>query len=390
MRTRISSVVILLILLISCTKQEKAIVKGKMQNAPFDEIAYLRELRANGDHLIDSIDLKRSGKFSFNIPIKNPGFYLLEFSSGQSLSLILSPGDKIELSAVMNDFYNTKKITGSENTVRLNTLHDSLRTTAVILDDLRAEYFDKQSILNEVQKDSIANLYLKIREGYHRYSSGFILEDLRSLANIGALYQEFSPNDYIFNSARDIQFFKLVSDTLFKLYPEVRYVKMLKDNYQTLYSQYQTKKLMQSTEYTTYDIPDISLPDPAGKAKSLSSLKGKVLLLTFWRVDQQESIENTLALKKIYNKYRKNGFEIYQVAFDKSVPRWLKQVKFEEIPWISVIDTSYPGSKTQAFYNVNSLPMNYLIDKEQKEILAKNISPEALNNSLPQLLTKKP
>jgi peroxiredoxin len=390
MITRIFLAISFSLLIISCSKNEKAIVKGKMENAPSDEFAYLKELRASGDHLVDSMDLKRSGKFRFVIPLKNPGFYLLSFTSGQSLSLILSPGEKIELSAVMNNFYATKTITGSANSIRLNTLHDSLRKTSILLDELRTAYFDKETRLQELKKDSLANEYLKIREGYHRYSSAFILEDLKSLANIGALYQEYTPNEYVFNSARDIQFFKLVSDTLSKYYPNVRYVKTLNDNYQALYNEYQTQRIMQSTEYKTYDVPEITLPNQYGKPSSLSSLKGRIVLLTFWAVDQEESLDNLLALKELYGKFRNNGFEIYQVAFDKSIPHWQRTIKFEEIPWPSVVDTSFPGSNIQALYNVNSLPMNYLIDKEQKEILAKNISPVDLENSLPQLLTKKP
>jgi peroxiredoxin len=390
MKTRISLLIILSLLIFSCSKQEKSVVKGKMENAPSGEVVFLKELRASGDHLIDSIELKRSGKFRFVIPLKTPGFYHLLFSSGQSISLILSPGEKIELSAVMNNFYDTKSIIGSANTIRLNMLHDSLRSTTTILDDLRTEFFNQDSILSEAEKDSLANEYLKVREGYHRFSSGFILEDLKSLANIGALYQEYTTSEYVFNSARDIQFFRLVSDTLSKYYPDVRYVKTLKENYQSLYNDYQTRRLMQSTEHKTYDVPEITLPDQTGILKSLSSLKGRIVLLTFWTIDQEECIENTLALKKIYEKFRKNGFEIYQVAFNKAMPQWKKAIKFEEIQWISVIDTSSSGSKVQAFYNVHSLPMNYLIDKEQKEILAKNISPEDLRNSLPQLLTKKP
>ncbi len=390
MKTPTYLAIILSLLIISCSKQEKAVIKGKMENAPSGEITSLKELRVNGDHLIDSADLKRSGKFRFVVSLKEAGFYQLAFSSGQSLSLILSPGEKIELSAVMNNFYSTKTIKGSPATIRLNALHDSLRTTASILEELRTEYFNEDTIFGEAEKDSIAREFLKIREEYHRYSSGFILEDLKSLANIGALYQEYSANDYVFNSARDIQFFKLVSDTLSKYYPDVRYVKTLRNNYESLYNEYQTRKLMQSTDYKTYDVPEIVLPDLSGKSISLASLKGRVVLLTFWAINQQESIDNLIALKRIYGKYKNNGFEIYQVAFDKSIPRWKSALKFEEVPWISVVDTAFPGSKTQSLFNVNELPMNYLIDKEQKEILAKNISPEALENSLPHLLNKKP
>ncbi len=389
MRNKILFVVFILPLILACSKKEKAIIQGKIENAPSGEIAYLQELLVSGDHMIDSMDLRYSGKFRFAIPLKEPGFYQLVFSSGPAISMIISPGEKIQLSAVMNNFYATKSIIGSENTIRLNRLHDSLRATVAILDELRDQFFSSDSTISESAKDSIARQYLNKKEVYHHYSTAFILEDLKSLANIGALYQEYGNNEYVFNSARDIQFFKLVSDTLSKYYPKVRYVKTLRENYQVLYNEYQTQRLLQSADHVTHDIPELTLPGKSGKPISLSSLKGRLVLLSFWSVQQEESVENTIALKKVYNKFHSYGFEIYQVGFDKSVVRWKKAIQFEEIPWISVLDTAYPGSKTQYLYNVNSLPMNYLLDKEQKEILAKNITPEELERSLPLLINKK-
>jgi hypothetical protein len=388
MKLRITLVLALLVISASCSKQKKSIIEGRLDNAPHGEIAYLQELRESGEQIIDSVKVKRSGKFRLSATSDAPGFYQIVFSGGPSLSLILAPNEKLRLTADMNNFYKTKVIDGSPNSIRLNILHDSLRNTIVRLNAIRAEYNRKedQKLKNNIDTNALAQEFLAIREKYHRYSTGFILDDLRSLANIGALYQEYGQDDYVFNSARDLQFFKLVTDTLTKYYPEVRYVKTLKGNYDAMFTDYQARKLMQSTPFETFDIPELDLPGPSGDNIALSSLKGRIVLLSFWAIDHQESIDNTIALKKIYTIYRKKGFEIYQVAFDKSVPNWKKALAFEEIPWISVIDTSFPGSSTQFLFNVNSLPTNYLFDKEQKEILAKNISPEMLENSLSYLL----
>ena len=75
-------------------------------------------------------------------------------------------------------------------------------------------------------------------------------------------------------------------------------------------------------------------------------------------------IQQNLELKKVYEKFRKRGFEIYQVSFDNSRENWKRAVRFDELPWISVIDTGYPNSIVAGNYNVTQFPANYLIGKD--------------------------
>jgi peroxiredoxin len=153
-------------------------------------------------------------------------------------------------------------------------------------------------------------------------------------------------------------------------------------------SVYQKEKLLQMANVKETDLPDLLLPDQRGKMISLSSLNGKTVLLNFWSVNQLESIEYVVKLKKIYEKYHKMGFEIYQVSVDKTIPRWEKALEFEELAWINVIDTAFPASATYTLFNIKELPMNYLINAEQSDIIAKNISPAALDRTLSNLFNK--
>lgn len=370
-------------LFFGCTKQNRVVISGLLESPGEDEIIYLEELRVYNSSIVDSTRVKRNGKFRNVTKLKSPGFYQLVFRSGPSLSLILSPGERIEITADMNDFYQTKQIKGSLNSIRINVLHDSLRSTIRLLNEIRDAYDlikDEESSETEIAR--LTQEFTDIKKQYRRYSTAFILEDLTALSNIAALYQEYAPNEYVFHNHRDIQFFKLVSDSLTKYYPEVKYVNTLRENYETLYNDYSTRKLLQNIESVNYAVPDLNLPGSDGKNYTLSSLKGKIVLLTFWSITQPESLQNTIELKEIYNKYHKMGFEIYQVSVNKSMDNWKKAVLFEEIPWISVCDTSYPNSQTRYLYNVNALPMNYLIDRQQEEIIAKNLVPDILEKNL--------
>ncbi len=378
-----------LLSLFSCSRSEKAVVVGKIKNAE-SVTSNLEELRLTSTRTIDSVKLNRNGNFRYKISLKTPGYYQLNFGDNKSLTLILSPGEKLKLHADWNDFYKNKSMEGSENTERVNELHDSLRLTILKLNTTKKEYRELEMAdgKQEQKLDSLETLYAKIRNDHHKYSIQFILEDFTSLANIAALYQEYSAGEYVFSSQFDIQFFKLVSDTLIKYYSKVLQVKVLNDNYQAMISAYQKGRLMQMADVEEKDIPDLLLPDQNGKMISLSSLKGKTVLLTFWSANHQESVANVVELKKVYKKYKKRDFEVYQVCVDRTIPRWLNALAFEEISWVSVIDTAFPGSTTRTLFNVNELPLNYLINADQSEIIAKNISPVALDRTLSDTFDK--
>lgn len=384
-----SLITFLLVVLISCSRKNNVIIRGKIENAT-GQTVYIEELRLRKNRILDSCVLKNSGRLRFNMDIKIPGYYQLRLSEGQLLTLILSPGERIDLYSDFPRFYDAKIIKGSPNTTRVNQLHDSLRVVIKKLSVLRDNYIDisEGEDPSQIELDSINKAYTELRENYKKYTVRFILEDLQSLANIAALYQEYEKEDYVLYSNRDLQFFKLVSDTLSKYYPRVRYVKILKDNYKSFFNEYQHARLMKMAKPVETIIPDLTLPDPTGTERSLKSLTGKIVLLSFWSVKQAESIQHVVELQKLYKKFKNKGFEIYQVSIDKSLSEWQKAVKFEEIPWISVCDTAFPNSQTRLLYNVNAIPLNYLINREQSEILARNISAVDLDQTLINLINQ--
>lgn len=386
---RICYISFLFFALISCSQKDKALIRGKIENAK-GQTVYIEELRLRKNKILDSCRLKNSGRLRFYIELKNPGYYQMRFTDGQTLTLVLSPGEHVSIYSDFERFYESKRIEGSLNTIRVNQLHDSLRYTSKHLTYLSNRYNELSSSVNASQQmlDSIGQVYNDLRDMHKKYTVGFILEDLRSLANIAALYQQYNQDDFVLYTNRDLQYFKLVSDTLTKYFPRVRYVKILKENYRSFFNDYQHARLMQLAEPVETVVPNLILPDPEGNDQSLESLQGKIVLLSFWSVKQAKSIQNTIELQKVYQKYKQNGFEIYQVSIDKSISDWQKSVVFEEIPWISVCDTAFPNSNTRLFYNVNTLPLNYLIDREQSEILARNLSAFELDKTLQSILNK--
>lgn len=375
--------IVLIIFLAACQSDDTAEIRLQIDHAE-GSLVYFEELRYAQPTELASLELKRSGKAKFQHPMRNPGYYQIRFDNGINQVLVLLPGDEITIKADMDNFHGTRTIEGSELSSRVAFLHDSLRSTNSLLRRIQSQYTALDSAAGgySEQKKLLQQEYEAIRKSHHRYSQGFILEDLTSLANIAALYQEHGENDFVMSHTQDLQFFKLVSDSLGKYYPRVAYVKALRDNYKDIFTQYQQSRLLQLATPLEENVPNLQLPGPGGKLHTIDELRGKVVLVSFWSVNQPESREYVVQLRRVYQKHAGQGFEIYQVSVDPDPEAWIRALRFEEIPWVNVIDTAFANSKTRMLYNVTKIPMNYLIDTEQDKILAKNISPDMLDRIL--------
>ena len=111
---------------------------------------------------------------------------------------------------------------------------------------------------------------------------------------------------------------------------------------------------------------DFSLEDVDGHQLSLSSLRGKYLLLDFWGSWCVNCIANFPRMKAFYQQHR-DKLEILGVAIDDSKDKWKVAVKKHELPWKHVIDTDGAGNVKER-YGISAAPTYVLIDPEGKVI----------------------
>ena len=105
----------------------------------------------------------------------------------------------------------------------------------------------------------------------------------------------------------------------------------------------------------------MKLTDNKGNVRSLTELKGKVVLLDFHVFALEDSPQRILMLRELYNKYHSQGLEIYQISLDSDEHFWKQQTA--ALPWISVRDEDGASSKYVTLYNVQAVPEFFLIDK---------------------------
>ncbi|OCB73331.1 alkyl hydroperoxide reductase [Flavobacterium piscis] len=131
--------------------------------------------------------------------------------------------------------------------------------------------------------------------------------------------------------------------------------------------------------------PEIDLPDTKGNNVALSSLRGDLVLIDFWASWCGPCIKEHPQLIKLNSTYA-GKFSIYSVSMDTKKPLWLGAIARQKLTWTQVSDLKYWQSPVVGDYMLQSVPLNFLVDKNGI-ILAKNIHGKALEDMLKSLLT---
>lgn len=110
--------------------------------------------------------------------------------------------------------------------------------------------------------------------------------------------------------------------------------------------------------------PEIKLKDTNGEFISLSSYKGKVVLLDFWASWCIPCRRNNPSLVALYEKFKGEGFEILGVSIDENNDAWKKAIEKDGLGWKQVVDNKGWNAKSTDDYIIDAIPASFLIDQE--------------------------
>ena len=107
--------------------------------------------------------------------------------------------------------------------------------------------------------------------------------------------------------------------------------------------------------------PDLTLKDLSGNEVSLSSLKGKTVLLNFWATWCPYCRKERAELNTLHDEYKDRGLVIVSVSIDRSLEKLKRYMKEMPADYIVLSDTE---GLSAGLYKIMGLPTSYMIDSK--------------------------
>lgn len=347
----------------SCN-EKKFHIDGTITGAA-DSTLYFENMSLDGAVKIDSAKLSEDGTFAFEGTAPTaPEFYRLRIA-GQFINIAVDSTETINIKAQYPQMATQYEVSGSEDCQRIKEL-------SLMQSSLQAQV-NAIASNPELGAQAAADSVSRIVEAYKtRVKTEYIFKAPMKASSYFALFQTIYAGGQpvlLFNprtSEQDIKVFGAVATSWDTFYPNEKRgenlhniaIEGMKD-VRYLRSQQQAEEI-EASKVNTSGILDFTLTDNTGAARSLSSLKGNVVLLDFHLFADQNSMKRIMSLRELYNKYHAQGFQIYQVAIDGDEHFWKTQTA--ALPWISTrVDDNTSG--VLQLYNVQQVPTFFLLDR---------------------------
>lgn len=350
-------------MLTSCNNK-KFHINGTVTEAK-DSVLYLENMSLDGPVVVDSVKLDDKGAFSFSGKAPDASeFYRLRIA-GQIINLSVDSTETVDVKASYPSMATGYTVDGSAECA-------TIRELALKQIDLQNRVIAVQNNPNlgyDLTRDSIGKLVAAYKEDIKR---NYIYKAPMRASSYFALFQTLG-NMLIFNpreNADDVKVFAAVATSWDTYHPDALRGKNLHNiaiegmkNVRIMRNKMAAQNI-DASKVNVSNIIDISLLDNQGNRRSLTDLKGKVVMLDFHVFGSNGSTKRIMEMRELYNKYHDRGFEIYQVAFDPDEHFWKTQTA--ALPWISVRDPQGLQSQNLAAYNVSSIPTFFLIDRNNE------------------------
>lgn len=379
-----------LLILAGCKEsgQGNFTVEGTLKNSDAKTI-YLEEtsLTNTAPVIVDSAALGKDGKFELNTLSKGETIFNLRLN-GQQYPLVSLINDSEEVTVSIDpaskEVYTVKGSSASE------ALRGYLFTSG---EQLKGLYNTSRAIDSMQQAgtaDSVVNLQLAQRSvkatEIKTYTADFIGKSKSPSLTLFALgsYQSMSSNPAFGLEGFSQEEVKGIVQKAAALSPNHAGLAQINKSLQQPAAGQQAAA---PASLLNKPAPDFTLPDLAGKPVSLSSFKGKWVLVDFWASWCPPCRAENPNVVAAYNQFKGKNFTILGVSLDRpgQKDKWEEAIKADGLAWNHVSDLKFWESAVVPLYNIEGIPYNVLVNPEGV-IVAENLRGEDLAKKLQEVL----
>lgn len=363
MRTLLA-ILVLALTIVSCqmTKDEFSI-KGTIAGVETGKV-YLQKIVDGRPQSIDTSEVV-DGKFSFTGKMVLPDIRILRLNEKDYFAQLFLDNSTIKVAA-KKDSLRATKITGSPTQDIFQVYLTELARLNKEVASLQAKYQTAMSNGNTDEAKKAEIDFNAMMENMKFFTKNFVKEHNTSVVAAYLTLVQLAP-----------QLEGPELDSIVAKFPaEISQSEFV----------IKLKEMAEVLKKTSIGVvaPDFTMNDPAGNPVSLSSLRGKVVMIDFWASWCAPCRQENPNVVKLYQKYHANGFEIIGVSLDRTKEEWVKAIADDQLSWVHVSDLKYWQNTAARLYSVSSIPQTYLLDKDGK-IIAKGLKSEGLAAKLNEL-----
>lgn len=378
----------LILLGITGCRKNSFTLSGTVEGAQEGEYLLLREVRPGLLEPVDSVVPGKDGRFSFRSETEWPAFYMLSLDDTDFLTLLISPGERIEVQAARNSMSRPVSVKGSDGTeviLGFRRDHDEVIAELKHLTDTYNDSIDSPRL--PLLMDSLDRRAADVVAAFRERALALVNDNKSSMVPVYLLNQQVVPGLQLFDAAKNPEVFYSVDSALYALYPESDLVLDLHTFVANLRNSVAVGRKEGELPVAGDLLPEIALPGPAGDTIRLSSLRGNVVLVDFWAAWCPPCRQENPNLVKLYDMYHWKGFDIFQVSLDLRKEEWLEAIRNDRLGrWEHVSDLRYRDSEVVKQFGLTEIPASFLIDREGR-VIATNLRGEELAKKLGEVFS---